>query len=45
MPVLLYTAYPATERIAKLLKHLVERYSSFSYEQLFKPDEIDELHS
>tara|TARA_R110001592_G_scaffold204892_2_gene455195 strand:- start:501 stop:3368 length:2868 start_codon:yes stop_codon:yes gene_type:complete len=39
----IYGIFPATERIAKLLKHLVERYPSFSYEQLFKPDEIDEL--
>jgi hypothetical protein len=39
----IYGIFPATGRIAKLLKHLIERYPSFSYEQLFKPDEIDEL--
>ena len=39
----IYGIFPATERIAKLLKHLIERYPSFDYEPLFKSDEIDEL--
>ena len=39
----IYGIFPATELIAKLLKHLVERYPSFDYETLFKPDDIGEL--
>lgn len=39
----IYGIFPATERITKLLTHLIERYPSFDYESLFKPDEIDEL--
>jgi hypothetical protein len=40
---IIYGQFPITSRVAKLLKHLVKRFPTFKYEQLFNKDSLEEL--